>query len=175
MEYTYSIKDLSLITRIKAPTLRIWEQRYGMLKPGRTDSNIRFYDHNDLKYLLNVAILQDKGFRISSIAKLSKKELSDKVKAVSNCILHFPAQINSLVIAMMEMDEAQFEKQISGCIRAFGFEETVEQIIFPFLNQIGVLWHTNTISPAQEHFISNLIRQKLIVAIDGLPKNQKSS
>lgn len=165
---TYSIKDLSQLSRIKAPTLRIWEQRYGIMNPQRTSTNIRFYSQDDLKYLLNVAILHDHGVKISNIAKLSVDEIGEKVKHLTHKTLSYSSQIQSLVLAMLELDEDRFEHQLNLDIEILGLEGTIENIIYPFLHQIGVLWQTNTINPAQEHFISNLIRQKLIASIDAL-------
>ena len=170
---TYTIKDLSQITRIKPHTLRIWEQRYGIIKPKRTEINTRLYCQDDLKYLLNVVILYNGGEKISHIAKLSKEELTDKVKKFSAENQQFSNQIQSLVVAMLELDEAQFEKQLNANILSSGLEDTIVHVIYPFLHHIGILWQTNTVNPAQEHFITNLIRQKLIVAIDGIPHEVK--
>lgn len=170
MQATFSIKDLSQLTRIKPHTLRIWEQRYGIMKPERSDSNIRKYNGEDLKYLLNVSLLYDNGFKISNIAKLSLEELSNEVRNLSTRPLSFPSQIQNLVIAMLELDEVRFENQLSSFVLANGLEETMKNLVFPFLQQVGTLWLTNTINPAQEHFITNLIRKKLFVAIDGICK-----
>lgn len=168
MQVNYSIKDLSQLTRIKPHTLRIWEQRYGMLKPERSDTNIRQYTKDDLKYLLNVSQLYDNGHKISHIAKLSKEELCLEVKKMSGQNLSFGSQIQNLIVCMLEMDEERFENQLSSFVYSNGLEETMEKLIFPFLQQVGILWMTNTVNPAQEHFITNLIRKKLFVAIDGL-------
>lgn len=163
----YSIKDLEQLSGIKAHTLRIWEQRYNIINPKRTDTNIRTYDDNDLKLVLNIALLKDHDFKISEIAKLSLEEVSKKVLAISDNLLNYPDQIHALTIAMIDIDEERFEKIMSTNILQFGFENTMINIIYPFLSRIGTLWITGSIGPAQEHFITNLIRQKLIVAIDG--------
>lgn len=173
MAGTYSIKDLSQLTRIKPHTLRIWEQRYQMMKPERSCTNIRQYSQEDLKYLLNVSLLYDNGFKISNIAKLSATQLNEEVKLVSEKASAFPSQIRAMVIAMIEMDEEKFEKLFSNQVLSHGLEATMVNIVFPFLQHIGILWVTSTINPAQEHFISNLIRQKLVVAIDGLSNQPK--
>lgn len=170
MESTFSIKDLSQLSRIKAHTLRIWEQRYGILNPSRTKTNIRYYSQDDLKYLLNVTILYDHGFKISAIAKLGLTELGEKVKKLSQHVMQYPSQIQGLVLAMIELDEDRFETQLNTDIEILGLQDTIENIVYPFLQQVGMLWLSNTINPAQEHFISNLIRQKLIVSIDALKK-----
>jgi len=170
---TYTIKDLSQITRIKPHTLRVWEQRYGILNPKRTDINTRLYCQEDLKYLLNIVILYNGGQKISNLAKISKDDLAEQVKAFASKNQQFPTQIQGLVMAMLDLDELRFEKQLNSNILSFGLEETILNIVYPFLHHIGIMWQTNTVNPAQEHFITNLIRQKLIVAIDGIPPEVK--
>jgi DNA-binding transcriptional MerR regulator len=164
---TYSIKDLEQLSGIKAHTLRIWEQRYSLLSPKRTDTNIRFYDDDDLKLILNVALLNDNGFKISKIASMESNEIREEVMKLTERSLTHDDQIHALTICMIEMDEDRFDKILSTNILKLGFEQTMLNIIYPFMSKIGVLWQTGAINPAQEHFISNLVRQKLIVAIDG--------
>ncbi|AFL83499.1 putative transcriptional regulator [Belliella baltica DSM 15883] len=164
---TYSIKDLEQLSGIKAHTLRIWEQRYNLLSPKRTDTNIRFYDDDDLKLILNVALLNDNGYKISKIAKMDLPEIRAEVVKLSERTLTHDDQIHALTICMIEMDEERFDKVLSTNILKIGFEQTMLNIIYPFMSKIGVLWQTGAINPAQEHFMSNLVRQKLIVAIDG--------
>jgi DNA-binding transcriptional MerR regulator len=163
----YSIKDLEQLSGIKAHTLRIWEQRYNLLNPKRTETNIRYYDDDDLKLILNVALLNESGTKISKIAKMSIEEVKAEVLGLTDRSFAYDDQIHSLVITMVELDEERFEKIISTNILKIGFELTMINIIYPFLSKIGVLWQTGSIHPGQEHFISNLVRQKLIVAIDG--------
>ena len=164
---TYSIKDLEQLSGIKAHTLRIWEQRYNLLQPKRTDTNIRFYDDDDLKLILNVALLNDNGVKISKIASMTSNELREEVMKLTERSLTHDDQIHALTICMIEMDEERFDKILSTNILKLGFEQTMLNVIYPFMSKIGVLWQTGAINPAQEHFISNLVRQKLIVAIDG--------
>lgn len=164
---TYSIRDLEQLSGIKAHTLRIWEQRYAIISPQRTDTNIRTYDDQDLKLVLNISLLKDHGYKISEISKLSPDELYKEVIKVSDRQVTYPDQIHALTLSMLDLDEDRFEKIINSNISQFGFENTMINIIYPFLNRIGTLWVTASIGPAQEHFITNLIRQKLIVAIDG--------
>ena len=164
---TYSIKDLEQLSGIKAHTLRIWEQRYNLLRPKRTDTNIRFYDDDDLKLILNVALLNDNGIKISKIASMTSNELREEVMKLTERSLTHDDQIHALTICMIEMDEERFDKILSTNILKLGFEQTMLNVIYPFMSKIGVLWQTGAINPAQEHFISNLVRQKLIVAIDG--------
>ncbi|MDI9874578.1 MerR family transcriptional regulator [Flectobacillus rivi] len=163
----YSIKDLEQLSGIKAHTLRIWEQRYDILKPTRTDTNIRTYDDVDLKLVLNIALLKEHGYKISEIAQMSSDSMAREVMVISDKQMNYPDQIHALTISMLDLDEDRFEKIISTNTLQFGFENMMVNIIYPFLSRIGTLWMTGSIGPAQEHFISNLIRQKIIVAIDG--------
>ena len=164
---TFSIRDLEHLSGIKAHTIRIWEQRYELIKPKRTDTNIRFYDDQDLKLILNVALLKENGVKISKIAEMTHGDMQREVLKLTELNLRYPEQIHALTISMVDIDEERFEKIISTNILKLGFEKTMTNIIFPFLTKIGILWQTGAINPAQEHFISNLVRQKLIVAIDG--------
>lgn len=162
----YSIKDLEQISGIKAHTLRIWEQRYNILKPCRSETNIRSYSNSDLRMLLNISLLNNNGVKISKIAEMEPQEIYAAVQQLSLVEFESNFQIDNLVIAMVDMDEERFEKAISNNILKIGFDKTINEVIYPFLKKIAVLWITDSINPAQEHFISNLIRQKLISAID---------
>jgi MerR family transcriptional regulator, light-induced transcriptional regulator len=164
---TYSIKDLEQLSGIKAHTLRIWEQRYNLLSPKRTETNIRYYDDDDLKLILNVALLNDNGYKISKIASMDESELKEEVMKLSDRSFAYSDQIHTLTLSMIEMDEERFEGILNSNIKKLGFEQTMMNIVYPFMGKIGVLWQTGAINPGQEHFISNLVRQKLIVAIDG--------
>lgn len=163
----YSIKDIEQISGIKAHTLRIWEQRYNFIKPKRTDTNIRYYDDDDLKLVLNIALLKDNGHKISRICSMDNQELQIEVMKLMERKMGFPEQIQGLTLSMLELDEERFEKILSTNILQIGFERTMMNLIYPFFQKIGILWQTGSISPSQEHFISNLVRQKIIVAIDG--------
>lgn len=163
----YSIKDLENLTGIKAHTIRMWEQRYDIIKPSRTDTNIRLYEADQLKLMLNIALLNNHGFKISKIANMSREEVYEKVRETISKTTNYEDQINALTVAMIDLDEDSFEKIIATNILQYGFEKVMIHIIYPFLVRIGALWTTDAINPAQEHFITNLIRQKLIVAIDG--------
>lgn len=165
---TYSIKDLEQLSGIKAHTLRIWEQRYDFIKPKRTDTNIRYYDDSDLKLILNVSLLKENGHKISKISKMHFDDMQNEVIKLTEKKLSYPEQIHSLTLAMIDHDEERFEKIMSTIILQLGFEMTMIKVVYPFLIKIGVLWQTGAITPSQEHFITNLIRQKIIVAIDGL-------
>jgi MerR family transcriptional regulator, light-induced transcriptional regulator len=164
----YSIKDLENFTGIKAHTIRIWEKRYNLVEPKRTCTNIRYYDDDDLKKLLNVSILHRHGFKISNIVNLGDEDINEKILNLAQTTSNFNSQIESLVTAMIDLDEYKFDKVFNTTVLNLGFEETMLKLIYPFFEKIGVLWQIGTINPAQEHFISSLIRQKLIVAIDGI-------
>ncbi len=163
---TYTIKDLEKLSGIKAHTIRIWEKRYGLIEPQRTSTNIRTYCDLDLKRLLNISLLNQNGLKISKIARLSNDELSDKINHLQQSPTDTESQIKGLTIAMIELDEEKFEKILSRSVIQMGFEDTIIKVIYPFFQKIGIMWQTGIINPAQEHFITNLIRQKLIVAID---------
>ncbi len=163
---TYSIRDLEKISGIKAHTLRVWEQRYSVLQPKRTKTNIRYYDEDDLRLLLSISMLNNHGIKISKIAKMQHEEVHDRCKELFEVSEEYETQINALTLSMIDMDEDRFEKIISNNTLRYGFEDTMVKIITPFFERVGILWQTGTIRPAQEHFISNLVRQKVIVAID---------
>lgn len=169
----YSIKDLERLTNVKAHTLRIWEKRYQIVDPERSDSNIRSYSDEDLKKLLNISILNRHGYKISNIIKMGMSEIAEKVNSIISHESEYHGQIKSLVVAMIELNENKFDEILNQSIRKIGFEESVYNLIYPFYEKVGLLWQTGVICPAQEHFISHLIRTKLIVAIDSLPKTSK--
>jgi DNA-binding transcriptional MerR regulator len=171
----YSIKELEQLSGIKAHTIRIWEKRYGIIEPLRTATNIRFYSDLDLKKLINVSLLNTFGIKISKIADMSLDDMNKKVLEISDLQNDKGVHIDQMVIAMIDMEEELFEKILNNLILRFGFEKTITEIVYPFLEKIGILWQTQNITPAHEHFISNLIRQKIIVAIDGLPIPPKSA
>jgi len=165
----YSIKDLERISGVKAHTIRIWEKRYGIVSPKRTESNIRYYCDTEVKKLMNVAILLTHGYKISKLAELDPDELSKKVLEVSMIANGHNNQIENMVMAMIEMDEAKFEKVLNNSIIKEGFEKSVFKLLYPFFERVGVLWQAGSIKPAHEHFISNLVKQKIYVAIDSIP------
>jgi DNA-binding transcriptional MerR regulator len=162
----YTIKDLERLSGIKAHTIRIWEKRYGLIEPERTSTNIRTYCDGDLRKLLNFSVLNRNGYKVSQIAKLSPEEVTDSINKLTENLTDTESQIENLAIAMIDLDEAKFEKILSRAIMQFGFEDTVIRVLNPFLVRIGIMWQTGSINPAQEHFVSNLIRQKILVAID---------
>ena len=165
----YSIKDLERLSGVKAHTIRIWEKRYGLVAPQRTESNIRFYCDTEVKKLMNISILLHHGYKISKLAELDSEDLSRKVLEVSMVNNGYDSHIENLVVAMIEMDEAKFEKLLNQAIIKEGFENMVFKVLYPFFEKIGLLWQAGSINPAHEHFISNLVKQKIYVAIDSIP------
>ncbi len=170
----YTIKDLEKLSGIKAHTIRMWEKRYGLIEPRRTSTNIRTYCDPELKQLLNISILNRNGFKISKIASLSNEEISSQINRLSKQTDDTETQIENMAIAMIDLDENKFEKILTRAVIQLGFEDTIINIIYPFLERIGIMWQTGTINPAQEHFVSNLLRQKLIVAIDSQNISEKT-
>ncbi len=171
----FTIKDLSNISGIKAHTLRIWEQRYNFLKPNRTFTNIRYYSNEELKTILNIALLNKYGFKISHIDKMSAQEVKDKIFALNNLQAQQERTVNELVQQMIDLDIEAFEITLNHYIQSKGIERTITQIIFAFLEKIGILWLTNHINPAQEHLVTNIIRQKLICGIEAVQTPLKSN
>jgi len=165
----YSIKDLEKLSGIKAHTIRAWEHRYDIIEPKRTKTNIRYYEDEDLKFLLNIALLNKNGIKISKIADMSRGEIAEKVAAISEVNFEHGTQLDALTISMIEMDEYKFDRIITTNIQQMGFEKTMVEVIHPFLEKLSLLWLTGSINPVQENFISYLIRQKIIVAIDREP------
>ena len=163
--HSFTIKDLENLSGIKAHTIRIWEQRYSFLKPGRTDTNIRSYSNDELKKLLNVALLNKFGFKISHIDGMTETEINEKILSLNQLEAQQEKILNMLIQNMVDLDMESFEALLDDFIVTRGIEKTILQIIFPFLEKIGILWLTNHINPAQEHLVSNIIRQKLIVGI----------
>jgi len=171
----YSIKELEQLSGIKAHTIRIWEKRHKIIAPSRTATNIRFYSDEDLKKIINVSLLNNSGIKISKIADMSPDDMNRRILQLSEFNNDAQVHIDQLVMAMIDMEEELFEKILNNLMLRYGFERSVTEIVYPFLEKIGILWQTHNITPAHEHFISNLIRQKIVVAIDGLPLPPKSA
>jgi MerR family transcriptional regulator, light-induced transcriptional regulator len=167
----FTIKDLENLSGIKAHTIRMWEQRYNFLKPQRSCTNIRYYSNEELKTILNIALLNKYGFKISHIDKMQPTEICEKIHALRDAEAIQERIVNELVREMVELQTEKFEATVNTYIKHNGTEKAVREIVFPFLEKIGILWQTGHIMPAQEHFVTNIIRQKLIVAIDSVPCN----
>jgi DNA-binding transcriptional MerR regulator len=162
----FSIKDLENLSGIKAHTIRIWEKRYGLFNPNRTETNIRYYSLESLQKILNIAFLNNNGFKISKIAKLSPFEISNKVVELSKEADTSNHYIDLLKLAMLNFDQGLFIKTYNELQNKFDFRSIFYDIFVPFLDEIGLLWQTNTINPAHEHFIVELIKQKILISTE---------
>lgn len=163
----FSIRDIEHLTGIRAHTLRIWEQRYSLPRPKRSPGNTRYFDDDDLKLLLNVALLNQNGLKISKISRMSEAEIGSHALNLSLKSDSGSAHIQALVAAMLDFNERSFDKVFSSCLLQLGLERTMMEVVFPFLAVIGHLWQSGSLDPAYEHFISVLLRQKIMVALDG--------
>ena len=173
---TYSVAQVEALTGIKAHTLRIWERRYDFLDPQRTPTNIRFYSDEQLKQLLNFGILVRNGYRVSKLNKMTDEEVYEEVtKVLADPASESSDEMRGLTLSMLEMNEEDFDNIFERQVIRKGFLRTVTETIYPFLQYVGVLWTTNKAMVAQEHYISNLIRQKLIAAIERLSIPQKGA
>ncbi len=169
----YTIRELENLSGIKAHTIRIWEKRFGLIAPMRTSTNIRTYCDSDLKQILNISILNRNGLKISKIARLSQDEIVQQINQLTHDVSNAESQIESLTVAMIDLDEYRFEQVLSRSIIQFGFQEAVTQVLYPFFVKIGVMWQTGAIRPAQEHFITSLVKQKFYAALDGLISSER--
>lgn len=165
----YSISDLAKLSGIKAPTIRAWEQRYGLLEPKRTTTNIRYYDDSDLKQILNIALLNKNGVKVSKIAKMNQQERGEQIARLSAVNYEFDTQLDALTLSMIELDEFKFSHILDTNIQQSGFEQTMLEVIYPFLDKLGILWLTGSVSAIHESFVSNVIRAKLIAATNQIP------
>lgn len=165
---SFTIKDLENLSGIKAHTLRVWEQRYDFLKPSRTLTKIRFYKNEELKKILNIALLNKYGYKVSHINKMREEEINEKILTLTQPQAQQERIVNALIQNMVDLNIDALEVTIDDYILARGIEKTITQIIFPFLERIGILWQTGNINPAQEHLISNVIRQKLIIGVESV-------
>ena len=162
----FTIKDLENLSGIKAHTIRIWEKRYLFLNPKRSDTNIRYYDSDELKTLLNYALLNKNGYKISTIVEMPTELIAEKIIGLSSFEARQERLVNALLNGMIDMDAQVFEEIVDEHIVKHGMENTVRNLVFPFLQRIGILWMTDHVRVAQEHLVSNIIRQKLIKGIE---------
>lgn len=166
---SYSIKDLEKLSGIKAHTIRIWEVRYSLLKPQRTATNRRYYSDDDLRRIINIGVLNRSGVKVSKIAQLTDRQLEDSVARLKLESEISETAIESMLVGMLDLDEDDFRSIINTSVLAIGFNETFNTIVSPFLVRLGVLWQTGSISPAQEHFVSSIVRNWIISATEALP------
>jgi len=168
----YSIKDLENLSGVKAHTLRIWEKRYGIIKPNRTETNIRFYMDCDLQKILNITLLNRKGYKISKIAGMPNDEIRQKVAELTEVGLVFEDQLDALMLSMFELDETKFNIILDHQISSKGFENTMNDIVYPLLDKLSLMWIAGSVKGVHENFVSNIIRRKTIVEIDKLNKTE---
>jgi len=168
----FSIKDLENISGIKAHTIRIWEKRYNILEPMRTDSNIRMYDITSLQKLLNITLLHNHGYKISRISSMQQEQIPDLVREIitEKSVRHHA--LSTFKMAMMNFDQTLFVNTYDTLLAEKSFREVFYEVIIPFMEDLGLLWQTNTITPAHEHFVSYLIKQKLLIATEKVQKEQ---
>lgn len=173
MEY-FTIKDIENLSGIKAHTLRIWEQRYKLFTPQRKTSQHRIYDNEDLKELLRISFLYQNGWKISKIAELSSREIEEKVRQYEINSKTYKSFIIQMIEAAVDFDEESFVTIINHLVEKIGFEKCIAEVCYPYLNRIGMLWVTNNIIPAQEHFSSYIIQNRIIAETDKLDSANNS-
>ena len=165
----YSIKELEELTGVKRHTIRIWEKRYGLIHPSRTDTNIRYYSDADLKKLLNIALLNRNGFRISQIAMMDSHELAEQVSTITSIDLPGEEYVDVLTLSLIELDTFTFSHIMHANIRQLGFEKVMMEIIYPFIEKLGLLWFSGAMTQAHDKFLNNILRQIILSEIDKLP------
>jgi DNA-binding transcriptional MerR regulator len=169
---TFSIKNLENLSGIKAHTLRIWEKRYNLLEPERTDTNIRRYSLESLKRLLNVTLLYNHGFKISKIASLNEDEIPELVRSIALKSNSEQVAINAFKLAMINFDYDLFDTNYNEILQHHDFKFVFLNVFMPLMRELGILWQTGAISPAHEHFITNLVKQKIHIQTEILQKNK---
>ena len=168
----FSIRDIENLTGIKAHTIRIWEQRYQLMRPTRKPGNHRIYHNEDLKFLLRISALYHRGHKISKIAQSSTEELNKLILEAQATEGSYLVYINQLLDSAMDFEPVKFEKIIDASLEQYGIVRSIQYVLFPLLIKIGLLWLTDHVVPAQEHFASNIIRKKISVAIENLSTKQ---
>ena len=169
---TFSIKNLENLSGIKAHTLRIWEKRYNLLEPERTDTNIRRYSLESLKRILNVTLLYNHGFKISKIASLNEDEIPELVRSIALKSNSEQVAINAFKLAMINFDYDLFDTNYNEILQHHDFKFVFLNVFMPLMRELGILWQTGAISPAHEHFITNLVKQKIHIQTEILQKNK---
>lgn len=165
---SFSIRDMENLSGIKAHTIRIWEKRYNLFSPERTSTNIRTYSIGSLQKLLNITLLYNNGYKISKIAKLDESQIPMMVKEIVAQNSKKSHALNAFKLAMLNFDQSLFQKTYNSLLVERSFREVFYEVFIPLLNELGLLWQTATISPAHEHFISNLIKQKIYIQTEKL-------
>jgi DNA-binding transcriptional MerR regulator len=174
IKQNFSIKDLESLSGIKAHTIRMWEKRYGVLEPERTETNIRNYGVTGLQKILNIAFLNENGYKISRISKLDDEEISNLVQNVTTSKSNYGRALKSMKVAMMNFDQPLFLRTYENLLINKTFSEIYEDVFIPLMVETGMLWQAGIITPAHEQFISNLVKQKLFINIEKLQKENAS-
>jgi DNA-binding transcriptional MerR regulator len=162
---TYSINDLEQLSGVKAHTIRIWEKRYGIIKPKRTDTNIRYYHSDDLQLVLNISFLNRNGYKISKISDMSDEEIKQKVLEISSICDNTEEKLMAMTFAMMDLDEFKFTKYLNHYIENKGLEDTMKEVVYPFLDKMAALWTEGKIKSIHESFITQIIKRKILTQI----------
>jgi methanogenic corrinoid protein MtbC1 len=170
----FSISQLAQYSGIKPHTIRIWEQRYNALKPVRSEGNTRYYDNQQLRRLLNIVSLIDTDHKVSELCSMSDEALYRLIKLPDQEAGIFEYYVSQMIAAGMSYNEDYFEELFVQCVNKYQIKETYKRVIYPLLQRVGLMWSGNRIPSAQEHFISNIIRRKLLRSIDLLPAAEKS-
>jgi DNA-binding transcriptional MerR regulator len=167
-----SISQVAQFAGIKPHTIRMWEQRYDALKPSRTKGNTRYYSGDELRRLLNIVSLKEQNYKVSELCALSDERLFEMIAALNATGIPDESHeylVSQLIGSGMNYDEPKFEKTFSHCLLRLGMKATYTEIIYPLLVRLGLIWTANKLPPAHEHFVCNLIRQKIMTAIDSIP------
>ncbi len=167
----YSIKDLEVISGIKAHTIRIWEKRYSLLNPQRTETNIRYYTDNDLKRILNVSLLVKNGYKISKVSEWEEEKIKESVLDIGKGDKSEEAYVERLLLYMLNFDNVGFYELVNEIIKRYKLEDAIFKVFFLLFERIGMYWQVGSIFPAQEHYVTNIIRQKIIAETDNIGLN----
>lgn len=166
----FSIKDLENLSSVKAHTIRIWEKRYHLLEPDRTDTNIRKYDLESLKKLLNITYLYKAGHKISKLAGMTPVQIQTLIK--KDMEIHATTYgLEMFKAAMLEFDGNKFDESLKNLLDKKSYSDVYSKVFVPLLNKTGVLWHIGSIDPSHEHFISEKIKRSLILETANLKKH----
>lgn len=175
----YSISDLEKLSGIQSHTIRIWEQRYKALVPHRSIGNTRYYDDEHVKRLLNIVSLHQTGLKISQICQLPDSDMKQLIQQDIEDISHLNMEFEIIIVQLIKhglaYDETAFNELLNRCIKPYGVKTCYQEIIYPLLVRVGLMWQGSMLCPAQEHFISNLVRQKIFAEINVLPPFKKDS
>ena len=167
----YSIKDMEKLSGVKAHTIRIWEKRYGIINPKRTETNIRYYTDEDLRHLLNVCILYKNGYKISKIAQLDKATIKEHVSKFSNTSINAEDQLDAMMLFILELDSYNFSKNLDQYIDQLGLEETMLELIYPLMERLSFAWLTGSFQGVHESFTTQIIKSKIQACIESLEDN----